>query len=86
MQGRVIASMIIFSMMRSDAHKLLKDYTKRVIANHETRRRRAQLPLWADSYDAAAACNQRRDHCFDQSDQIFTLFQELAETLLKVSK
>ena len=78
--------MFNFSMMRSDAHKLLQDYTKRVIANHESRRRKVQQPLWMDSYDAAAACNQKRDHCFDQSDQIFSVFQELAEMLLKVNK
>ena len=72
-------------MMRSDANRLLKDYTKRVLANHENRRRRAVQPLWADSYDAAAACNLRRESSFDQSDQIVTKFSDLAEMLLKVS-
>ena len=71
-------------MMRSDAHRLLKDYTKRVLANHENRRRRAITPLWADSFDAAAECNLRRDSSFDQSDQIVANFSELAEMLLKV--
>ena len=71
-------------MMRSDAHKLLADYTKRVRSNHELRRRRTQLPLWADSYDAAAACNQKRETGFDQADQIFINFQDLTEMLLKV--
>ena len=71
-------------MMRSDAHKLLADYTKRVKSNHELRRRRTQQPLWADSYDAAAACNQKREAGFDQADQIFINFQELTEMLLKV--
>ena len=71
--------------MRSDAHRLLKDYTKRVLANHENRRRRVITPLWADSYDAAAECNLRRESSFDQTDQIVTTFSELAEMLLKVS-
>ena len=71
--------------MRSDANKLLKDYTKRVLANHENRRRRALQPLWADSYDAAAECNIRRDNSFDQSDQILTSFSDVAEMLIKVS-
>ena len=72
-------------MMRSDADRLLKDYTKRVLANHENRRRRAIKPLWADSFDAAAACNLQRDSSFDQTDQIVTSFSEVAEMLLKVS-
>ena len=72
-------------MMRSDALRLLKDYTKRVTTIHENRRRRAIKPLWADSYDAAAECNIRRESGFDQSDQIVTVFSEVAEMLLKVS-
>ena len=71
--------------MRSDAIRLLKDYTKRVTANHENRRRRAIKPIWADSYDAAAECNLRRDPSFDQTDQIVTTFTDVAEMLLKVS-
>lgn len=73
-------------MMRSDASRLLKDYTKRVLANQENRRRRALKPIWADSFDAAAECNLRRESSFDQSDQIVASFSELAEMLLKVRK
>ena len=72
-------------MMRSDANNLLKDYTKRIIANHVLRRKRAMVPLWADSFDAAAECNLKRDPSFDQSDQIVQVFTDLAEMLLKVS-
>ena len=73
-------------MMRSDAERLLKDYTKRVLANQELRRKRAIQPVWADSYDAAAECNLRRDNSFDQLDQIVSKFSEVAEMLLKVSR
>ena len=73
-------------MIRSEAQKLLQNYTSRVIANAEKRRRQALLPLWCDCYDAAAACNQKRSNNFDQLDHIIEVFSKLTEMLLQVSR
>ena len=72
-------------MIRSEAQTYLRKYTDRVLAEQEKRRNRTQIPLWSESYDAAAACNQKRSNEWDQLDFILSTFGELTEHLLSVS-
>ena len=72
-------------MIRSEAQTFLKSYTERILAAQERRRNRTEMPLWSDSYDAAAACNQKRSNDWDQLDHILKVFGELTELLLQVN-
>ena len=73
-----------FRMIRSEAQSFLKSYTDRILAAQERRRNRTAIPLWSDSYDAAAACNQQRSTKWDQVDYILQMFGDLTELLLQV--
>ena len=75
----------VFRMIRSEAQTFLRSYLDRILATQERRRNRTSIPLWADSFDAAAACNQKRSSKWDQTDFILQMFGDLTELLLQVS-
>ena len=72
-------------MIRTEAQSFLRSYTDRILAGFEKTRNRTQIPLWSESYDAAAACNQQRSNNWDQLDHVMKVFGELTEVLLQVS-
>ena len=74
----------MFRMIRSEAQLYLKSYTERILVSQERRRNRTVIPLWMESYDAAAACNQQRSNKWDQLDHILVVFGDLTELLLQV--